>query len=243
MLKLVSLDFWCTLVCFDREELNKMKTNRLKWFLDVLIKKGYNFTEKKVCSAIKESRKDMDNVRFETNKEFNTPQTIEAVLSKLNVKNDYELQKELEKVYSKAMLSMKIKLQNGAKEVLTGLQRENIKIGLISNTEHGEVERILLKKFNLVQYFNSLIFSCDIGIRKPGKEIFNKLLKEMNIASRDAVHVGDRLIDDVFGAKKAGIKAVYLQPPFNYHEKRLSEPDIIIQQFNQLPDALLKIFN
>ena len=241
MFKLVSFDFWCTLVCFNLKELNKMKSNRLKWFYGSLTKKGYNVSEESVEHAIKSSRIDMDKIRFATNKEFNTTQTVESILSKLDIKNDCEIQNELEDVYSKAMLSMEITLQPKAIEILNGLRQKNIKIGLISNTEHGEAERILLEEFNLTQYFNLLIFSCEVGVREPGAEIFNKLLTGLNTDCTEAVHVGDRLIDDVFGAKQSGIKAIYLQPPFNYHEKQLTEPDIIIKEFAELPSALSKI--
>lgn len=242
MLKLVSFDFWCTLVCFNLEELNKMKLKRAKDFHIALSERGYKFDEKTVSRAIKDARIELDETRSKTNKEFTTEQTVEVILDKLGIKNDYETQNKLADVYSTAMLNMGITLQPGAIKVLEEIRQKQIKIGLISNTEHGIVEQTLLKKFNIAQFFNLLIFSCELGIRKPASEIFNKLLLELDTKSINAVHVGDRLIDDVWGAKRIGMKAIYLKPSIDYHEKQIVKPDITIGKFIQLPSALLDIF-
>ncbi|MDD5528752.1 MAG: HAD family hydrolase [bacterium] len=245
MLKLVSFDCWSTLICFDKESLVKMRHIRAKIFQIVLSEYGYKSDERNIQSVIKDSRKELDDARSKTNEEFNVEQTIELILTKLKIGEGAvrgELKKQLAEVYSKSIESMDLTLQPGTMEILDILKARKIKIGLLSNTEHGDVEEKLFKKFNISKYFDSVIFSCYFGLRKPAPEIFNKLLTELRVSSSEAVHIGDRLIDDVFGAKRSGIKAIYLKPPIDYKEERIIEPDITIENFFQLPVALDKLF-
>ena len=50
---------------------------------------------------------------------------------------------------------------------------------------------------------------------KPGKGIFEAVLKSMNADAAHSLHVGDSLEDDYHGASRAGLKAVLL----NRHNK------------------------
>ncbi|MDD2891121.1 MAG: HAD family hydrolase [bacterium] len=246
MLKLVSFDCWSTLICFDKESLVKMRHIRAKDFQAILSGYGYELEERNIQSVIKDSRKELDDVRSKTNKEFNTEQTIELILTNLKINSKGtifgELKKKLAEVYSGSIESMDLTLQPGTIEILDSLKAKKIKIGLLSNTEHGDTEEKLLEKFDIAKYFDSIIFSCYFGVGKPAPEIFNKLLSELKVSPSEAVHIGDRMIDDVFGAKNAGMKAIYLKPSINYKGEKIVEPDATIENFFQLPSALDKLF-
>jgi putative hydrolase of the HAD superfamily len=50
-----------------------------------------------------------------------------------------------------------------------------------------------------------------VGARKPSPEIFERALAVAEVASHEAVHVGDSLAEDVAGARAAGIEAVLIK--------------------------------
>lgn len=99
-------------------------------------------------------------------------------------------------------------IDKDAREVLLKLKEKGLVLGVISNSD-GRVNR-LLKKFNLLDYFNVVIDSSLVGVEKPDKKIFHLALSKANIPARRAVHVGDLYAVDVLGAKAAGMHAVLI---------------------------------
>ncbi len=91
-------------------------------------------------------------------------------------------------------------------EVLRGLHRAGLKIGLISNTQRclASFER----HFELVGLFAVALSSFEHGYMKPHPSIFEAALKATGVAAAEAVMVGDSYAHDVEGALRAGMRAV-----------------------------------
>lgn len=90
--------------------------------------------------------------------------------------------------------------------VLDLLKRRELKLGVISNATS-----LLTKVFDnlgMSRYFDVVIISDEVGVRKPSPEIFKIALKRMNVPASRSLYVGDMLEVDVVGAKKAGMNAV-----------------------------------
>ncbi|MCW4038612.1 MAG: HAD family hydrolase [Candidatus Bathyarchaeota archaeon] len=96
------------------------------------------------------------------------------------------------------------------KEVLRILKAKRLKIGLITNNYSTDFSHRLLKKFDLENYFDSIVVSSEVSIRKPHKGIFLHSLKTLNVSHNSSIFIGDRLLEDVQGAKTAGIPCVWL---------------------------------
>jgi len=79
-------------------------------------------------------------------------------------------------------------------------------LGLISNADVNEI--IGWKKSPLNKYFDSIIFSCDVGYVKPEREIYIKCLKELGVLPAEALYVGDGGSDELKGAKEVGMTTV-----------------------------------
>lgn len=62
----------------------------------------------------------------------------------------------------------------------------------------------------LENIFQFLVFSQDCDIEKPDPRIFQIAMKKAECSSKQLLHVGDSLQDDVMGALKAGIRCVWL---------------------------------
>ena len=95
------------------------------------------------------------------------------------------------------------------------LSKDKYKLGLICNTGRtpGFVLRKLLHKFRLLKYFDVTLFSDETIVRKPDPKIFRLALKALNCHPSRALHVGDDLKNDVRGAMKAGMQAVWVEQP------------------------------
>jgi HAD superfamily hydrolase (TIGR01509 family) len=91
-------------------------------------------------------------------------------------------------------------------DVLRGLHRTGLKIGLISNTQRclASFER----HFELEGLFAVGLSSFEHGYMKPHPSIFEAALRAAGVAAAEAVMVGDSYAHDVEGALGAGMRAV-----------------------------------
>ncbi len=96
-----------------------------------------------------------------------------------------------------------------AKETLVALQSANIRLGLVCDTGFtpGRVVRNLLDEAGLCDYLEVLCFSDEVGVPKPGNEIFAKALAELGARPPEAIHVGDLRRTDIAGASDIGMHA------------------------------------
>lgn len=58
--------------------------------------------------------------------------------------------------------------------------------------------------------FASVVVSAEHGVAKPDAAVFRAALDELGVASTEAVHIGDHPVNDVEGARRAGLRAVLL---------------------------------
>jgi len=98
---------------------------------------------------------------------------------------------------------------------LQKLKELGLRIGLISNTtpKHAHERRPMMEAHGILEFFEVIILSSEIGFEKPHKKIFEIALKEMEIDNpKKAIHVGDCLHADVKGAQNAGLVPVLFDP-------------------------------
>ncbi|TGN06889.1 HAD family hydrolase [Leptospira ilyithenensis] len=79
-----------------------------------------------------------------------------------------------------------------------------------------------------------LITSEDLGVEKPDKKYFNFALEEANSSPKDCFMVGDSLEDDIEGAKRKNIPAIYQKQRFgeNIEIRNLSETPFVLESEN-----------
>jgi HAD superfamily hydrolase (TIGR01549 family) len=146
----------------------------------------------------------------------------------------------LEKYYDP--ISDQLTLIEGAEEVLRYFKDQNLKIGIVSNTIFPERYHLPeLKRFRLYSYLDAYSFSSSVGVRKPHPEMFLKTLNALKVDPSKAVFVGDRLVEDVGGAQKAGMKGILA-----YHQGRdysaPIKPDARIDDLKELPETVSSLF-
>jgi len=123
------------------------------------------------------------------------------------------------------------------------LNQRGLALGCITNTillEQGIADALV--RLGLVRYLRSVVVSSAVGYRKPHRSLFVRALSELEVAPREAVFVGDRLFDDISGAKAVGMRAVlthqYRQEPL---DGASATPDAVIRRLDELPEALERL--
>jgi len=93
------------------------------------------------------------------------------------------------------------------------LKNRGYKVGLISNCYFEEAS--VIKNSVLWQYFDVACLSCELGIAKPEKEIFDRCVEELGVAYEECLYVGDGGSEELETARLLGMKPVqavwYLQ--------------------------------
>jgi putative hydrolase of the HAD superfamily len=93
--------------------------------------------------------------------------------------------------------------------LLDALRADGLLLGLVSNAFdppwllHRDLEEL-----GVAGRLDVAVFSAEVGRRKPDPAIFRAALDRLGVAPGEALHVGDRLHEDVNGAAQLGIGTV-----------------------------------
>ena len=132
-----------------------------------------------------------------------------------------------------------------AMDVLRDVKAMGLRIGLISNTgmTPGVTFRSYLEQQGMLAYFDTLTFSDEVKLAKPSLQIFQMTLRSLGAAPEQAVHVGDHVANDVVGAKRCGLKTVWIT---GFYEREHpsdpdSEPDATVEQLGMVVPAIARL--
>lgn len=101
----------------------------------------------------------------------------------------------------------------GLQEFLGRLSKK-YRLALVSNYPLSDAIRLSLAKFGVDKFFNPTIVSGDLGIIKPHRMIFDKLLADLNLPPDQVLFVGDDWVADVVGASASGMHSIQIA---NHH--------------------------
>ena len=137
-----------------------------------------------------------------------------------------------------------LELRAGAKKLLAQTQ-PRCKLGLISNFTHAPVIYKSLRKLDLCKHFNAIVVSEEVGWRKPSPEIFQAALTRLQVRAGEVVYVGDSPIEDVKGAKEAGLTTIFVPSQFNKLKdlaQSKQEPTFVSKNLAQVSRSLERLF-
>ncbi|MCI0531226.1 MAG: HAD-IA family hydrolase [candidate division Zixibacteria bacterium] len=136
-----------------------------------------------------------------------------------------------------------IKLIDGAREMLEEFKQKGLKIGLISNSSFpAEFHLREMEQFGIAGYFDFTVFSSDFGYRKPHKELFNLALGKLKLSPHQAVYLGDKLREDVGGAKGAGMKGILKFTEGRDYTYDVT-PDAVVHSLNEVVPTVERLFS
>ncbi|EDY80639.1 haloacid dehalogenase-like hydrolase, putative [Verrucomicrobiia bacterium DG1235] len=169
------------------------------------------------------------------------------------VRDKYSIIRELAKVYDPRISEERVReaadlrevrfrdgLKNVRKETvdtLARLKRDGKKLGLISNADSVEVAG--WGESPLASYFDTVIFSFEVGSIKPEPEIYRRGLATFGVSAEESLFVGDGGSDELRGARSLGFTTVFTMEiiqaiwPQKIDERKL-EADFSISRLSEL---------
>jgi putative hydrolase of the HAD superfamily len=178
-----------------------------------LISHGYPVEMSDLKKALRGTLTDLEKYRA-TGKERTFEEVYSEFLRRLSIPHDDLM---LEWLHDNFKVYYKTSFYPCIEELLKGLANK-YKVAMVSNTMSDQ-PRMLLEEANLDQYFDLLICSRDLEVRKPNPEIFKIVLEKIDVKPSETVHVGDSVEADMYGARDSGITGVWIkvpnQPPWN----------------------------
>ena len=94
-----------------------------------------------------------------------------------------------------------------------------------------------LAAIGLARFFEHALAARDAGMLKPDPRIFGLLLQRAGLGPERVVHVGDDVIADVEGARRAGVTPVWLNRA-GEQWPTAAPPPLTVGSLTELPDLL-----
>lgn len=112
------------------------------------------------------------------------------------------------------------------------------RLGIVSNF-YGNLSKVL-QEIRLDQFFEVVVDSNRVGLRKPDPGIFLLALTRLGLPGREVIFVGDSLERDVIPAMKTGMKAVWLRGSDRTRgeEAQAAAPHASIDRLSDLEELL-----
>jgi HAD superfamily hydrolase (TIGR01509 family) len=101
----------------------------------------------------------------------------------------------------------RLRLSDGVLEFLKSAARQFGRIVCLSN-DLSEWSRKLRRQFGLEPYFAGWYISGDLGVRKPDRQIYERMLTDLNVDPSHVLFVDDR-VKNLDAAAESGIQTVY----------------------------------
>jgi len=125
--------------------------------------------------------------------------------------------------------------------VLDQLASAGYRLGLLSNAgDEANVQR-LIDKIGIRHYFDPILISASLGIRKPDPRPMELILKQWGFPASEVVMVGDLLEADILGAQRAGIHQIWLRQGQELESTALFEqvpPEAIVDELAEVPSQI-----
>lgn len=118
--------------------------------------------------------------------------------------------------------------------ILTALKKRYPMV-LVSNF-YGNVQAVL-GDFGLLQYFDDIIESAVVGVRKPDPAIFGLGVERLGLSGDSIVVIGDSYTKDIVPASKNGCQTIWLKGPGWGDDDEDATADLIITDFMELKTA------
>lgn len=202
----ITFDFWQTLyknqpIKHD-DRLRKLKD-------DVECGSGAQFSTQQIKAAVDVARQTWTDTWAQEHRTLPAGEWISILLRALDVTVPADHHRAIQQRMETSILDVPPLPVEEAPSVLARLAGD-YRLAVISDTgiTPGRVLRQILENDNLLQYFDHLTFSDELGRSKPHRQAFEATLTALNAQPAQTIHVGDLLRTDVAGAQGVGMFAV-----------------------------------
>ena len=98
----------------------------------------------------------------------------------------------------------------GALQVLSAMHNQ-FKLAVVSNFPEPQFVKQTLDKYSLINFFDSIIVSAEVGWMKPHPLPFQLAMEKLQVDPSNVLFIGDDLKSDMAGAASVGCKTAWLR--------------------------------
>ena len=210
----------------------------LNLLCDQLQEDGLVFNRSEFALAFEGAREAYDLQRQSDHVERSTALLVQDVLTTFGHKNIAPdvLERGLKCFYSVSETHWQPMPELHA--VLDELRREGRMLGLISNAADVDNVQRLIDKVEIRAYFDPIIISAAIGIRKPDPRPFKMVLDQWQVSPDAVVMIGDRLDADILGAQGVGMHQIWLKPAAEVSTAMHLSPEKVAERLVDIPGLI-----
>lgn len=129
----------------------------------------------------------------------------------------------------------KVRATTAKSAKVLALLQGHYQLALVSNF-YGNMQ-VVLEEFGLSHYFDDVIESAVVGVRKPDERIYQIALERLGLEPELAAVVGDSVKKDILPAKRLGCKAFWLRGEGWTDDPIDASPaDVVISKLEELLD-------
>jgi putative hydrolase of the HAD superfamily len=243
-LKAVTFDLWETLL-FESDGAGEKRTHaRCTNLSRTLNKFGLNTSAAQITFALDETVSHLLKTWNEDRDVTHMDQLRFLVRFASNGEAELRTEwvQELSAAYISPLYELPPYINPGASKCLKWLKTQELRVGLICNTglTPGFGLRNFLSDRRVAGFFDVMIFSDEVRIRKPNSEIFLLTAKQLGAKPSEIVHIGDNLKADVWGAKNAGFRALHLKCEEGHDKKAQDDPTSLVSRSRDLGKSIRK---
>ena len=244
----VTFDLWQTLLLDERDLGQARAMVRLEGAQSALAKFGQAFDLEKISEAYMSCFQQCREVRnggLDVDFREQVAIFVNHINPGLAERLDRAIMDEIAQFYADSFLAHPPPAHEDALHVLESIKEMGFKMGLISNTgmTPGFTFRSYMEERGMLEYFHTLTFSDEVKLAKPSSEIFMMTLEAMDARPEQTIHVGDHVINDVVGAKRCGMKTVWISGFYEREDLNdpETEPDITVDTLAAVVPAVSKL--
>lgn len=127
-------------------------------------------------------------------------------------------------------------------DTLEKLKSLGHKLCVISNADLMDIH--FWNECPLSNFFDEVIFSCQVGIIKPDRKIYELALKKMNANIENSFYAGDGGSNELFGARGVGMKTIltehFVVKEESVRNKILLDADFVVKRFPEILEIVEK---
>lgn len=198
----VGFDVWGTLL--DLEETLKMLAEAVSKRANMSLEQASKFIFR-VHSEMKAFRRRSPSLKPRELLEYSR----KALLQALNISEEL-----LEDAFNEAFSALRSHhvVFHDVISALEALKSRGVRMGIIGNVLFwpSTYTTKLLESVGVLQCIEHAVFSDNVGVSKPDREIFLLFSRAMNVEPEDIIYVGDSVVEDIGGALASGAVGVLI---------------------------------
>lgn len=231
-IRAITFDFWSTLYRYA-DEGGARQLVRIK-ALAHLTRSSY----RAAAEAIEAAQAAQLLQHLEVQQTMDAQGAVRAALEYLETSVSEESERQLARVFERAILLYPVEPIEGALEAVVAA-RQRCRVGLISDTglSPGRYLRRLLKQDGFLDHLQVTVFSDEVGAAKPSSAVFEYAAEQLDVKPSELLHIGDLEGTDIEGAHAVGAQAALFVADNAMYEETTSA-EYTFESWQTFVDAL-----